>query len=121
MSTTPRLDIVPFPEHYAYVLVESGESKEIFYLPVTAGYVGFIERIACDWFEGTDPPDTRSILELVIDGFTRKFEYQIDINKPYVLDPPIVARNYIRWRVTNNDTKSHYFGILTDGYMAKPK
>lgn len=131
MSVTPELERLQFPEHYAYVLVGSREKKQVFYLPITGGYTGFIERIACDWHAGSNPPATRSILELEIDGFTRKYEYEIQINKPYVFDPPLVARNYIRWWATNNDVPhtesgeqkdgSHYYGILTDGFLAKPK
>ena len=132
MSVTPPLEVIQFPEHYVYALVESGETKEVFYLPMTGGFKGFIERIACDYFEGSNPPATRSVLELVIDGFTRRFDYEIQINKPYVVDPPIVVKDYIRWRVTNNDipylddkgeqkTGAHYYGILVDGVLARPK
>lgn len=132
MSVTPELERLQFPEHYAYVLVGSLEKKEVFYQRITGGYTAFIERIACDWFEGSLPPSTRSVLELEIDGFTRKFEYEIQINKPYVFDPPLVARDHIRWWVTNNDVPytaddgsakngAHYYGILTDGFLAKPK
>lgn len=132
MSMTPPLEFIQFPEHYAYALVESKETKEVFYLPVTAGFVAFIERIACDYIEGSNPPATSSVAELIIDGFPRKYNYEIQINKPYVFDPPIVARNSIRWVITNNDvpytaddgtakTGAHYYGILVDGLMARPK
>lgn len=131
MAVTPELEKIQFPEHYAYALVGSKEKREVYFLPITGGYVGFIERIACDWFEGSDPPNTRSIIEFVVDGFTRKYEYEIQINKPYIFDPPLVARSYIRWYVTNNDvphtesgvekTGAHYYGILCDGFLAKPK
>ncbi len=132
MSVTPELERTPFPEHYAYVLVGSKQGKEIFYLPITGGYVGFIERIACDWVEGSNPPATRSILEFEVDGFTRRYEFEIQINKPFVFDPPLVARDHIRWFATNNDVPhigsdgsskdgSHYYGVHCDGYLAKPK
>jgi hypothetical protein len=121
MSVSPELERLQFPEHYAYVLVDVGEKKEVFYLPINGGYVGFIERIACDWFEGTNPPSTCSVVEMIVDGFPRKFDYEIQINKPYVFDPPIVARKFIRWFVTNKDTKSHYYGIQTDGYLCRLK
>ena len=99
---------------------------------MTAGFKGFIQRIACDWFEGSSPPSTRSVIEFIVDGFTRKLEYEIQINKPYVLDPPIVVNDYIRWRVTNNDvpdtasdgsakTGAHYYGVLCDGIMVRQK
>jgi hypothetical protein len=127
----PELEIINFPEHYTYSLVESKETKEVFYMHVTGGYTAFIERIACDWQEGVNPPETRSIIELIIDGFTRRFDYEIQINKPYIFDPPLVAKNYIRWKITNNDiphtlngeqkTGGHYFGVLCDGCLAKPK
>lgn len=119
--TVPSLEAIAFPEHFAYGSVGIGERKKIFDLPVTAGYTAFIERIACDWFEGTDPMDTMSLLELVIDGVTRRFQYEIQINKPYVFDPPIVATNFIRWYVTNNDTKAHLYGVMTDGFFCRPK
>ena len=132
MSVTPELEKLQFPEHYAYVLVGSQEKKEVFYLPITAGYTAFIERIACDYFEGSNPPTTSSMIELIIDGVTRRFEYEIQINKPYVFDPPMVARHEIKWYVTNNDvpyvddkgaqkTGAHYYGILCDGTLCKIK
>jgi hypothetical protein len=107
-------------------------TKEVFYTVMNGGFKGFIDRIACDWEEGSNPPATRSILILEIDGVTREFNYAIDINKPYVFDPPIVVRNYFKWRITNNDvpyiaadgtrkTGAHYYGILTDGCLARPK
>lgn len=132
MSVTPELEYTQFPEHYAYALVESKEKKEVFYLPMTGGFVGFIERLAFDWQEGEDPPVTQSVIELIIDGFTRKYYYEMQINNPYVFDPPIVVRNNVRVIVTNNDiphtssageakTGAHYYGIMIDGTMARPK
>jgi hypothetical protein len=132
MSTTPELEYQQFPEHFISVLVESGETKEVFYTPMTGGFKGFIERIACDYIEGSNPPATASVIELIIDGFTRRFDYEIQINKPYIFDPPIVVKNYFKWRITNNDipyqasdgtqkTGGHIYGILTDGVLARPK
>jgi len=132
MSVVPKLERMQLPDPYKYVLVGSGERKKAFEFLINGGYVAFVERIACDWTEGSDPPATRSILELDIDGVNRKYEYEIQINKPYVFDPPIVARKYIRWWATNNDVPytaadgsakngSHYYGILTDGLLCKQK
>ena len=135
MSFTPELEYIQFPEHYAYVLVEAGQTKEVFNIPVSAGFVAFIDRIACDWSEGSDPshvPSTAAVLELIIDGFTRRFQYEIPINNPYVYKPQIVARRFIKMRVTNNDvpytasdgtpkTGAHYYGVLIDGIFARPK
>lgn len=132
MSVTPELEVLPFPEHYAYALVESGETKEIFYLRMSGGFKGFIERIGCDWEEGSDPPATRTTHELIIDGFSRKFEYEIQINKPYIFNPPIVVNNYVRWITANRDvpytaadgtakTGAHYYGVLIDGILARPR
>jgi len=121
MSVSPELEKIPFSNHYAYKFVDVGEKKEVLTIRIDGGYTGFIDRITCDWYEGTNPPNTTSVIELVVDGFTRRFDYEIQINKPYVFDPPLVARNYIRWFVTNRDTKSHYYGVQCDGYAAKPK
>jgi hypothetical protein len=131
LSVTPRLEMQQFPEHYAYALVESGETKTILYIRMTGGFVGFIERIACNWTEGSAPPATRTIHKLIIDGFTREIDYEIQINKPYTYDPPIVVREYIRWITTNNDvpytsegtakTGAHFYGIMIDGVIARPK
>lgn len=114
MSVTPNLECLEFPNSFQYVLVASGQTKELFYLPINGGYVGFIDRIACDWFENT-------VLEFIIDGIPKRIEYEIQINKPYVYEPPLVARRFIRWRAINNDTKDHYFGILCDGRLCKQK
>ena len=131
VSFDPELEYLQFPEHYAYALVESGETKVIFDMQVSGGYVAFIERIACDWEPGSKPPSTAAVLELIIDGVTRRFDYEVQINKPYVYDPPLVARHSIKWRVTNNDvphvedgvqkTGGAYFGVLTDGLLCRPK
>jgi hypothetical protein len=135
MSVTPEIERVQFPDPYVYALVGSGVIKQqVYYLSIegSGGYTGFVERIACDWFEGSSPPTTRSTLYLDIDGFIRTYEYQIQINQPYVFDPPLVATKWIRWLVTNNDVPyiatdgtakngSHYYGILIDGFLAKPK
>lgn len=132
MSVTPELEYLQFPKHYEYALVESQETKEIFYLLIDGGYKGFIERIAFDWFEGSNPPATRSTLKLIVDGFTRSFDYQIDLNKPYIFNPPIVAKDYIRFVVINRDvpytasdgsakTGGHYYQVLIDGVLARPK
>jgi hypothetical protein len=131
--SVPELEKISFPQNYASALVESGETKDVLTINVDAsgGYTAFLERIACDWFGGSNPPDTRSILELVIDGVPRRFEYEIQINKPYIFNPPFVARHTIVWRVTNNDvphiengvqkTGAHWYGVLCDGVFAKPK
>ena len=132
MSMTPPLEYINFPRHYEYAVVLAGETKEIFNLTPDAGYVAFIERIACDWFQGLVPPTTHSVLKFIVDGFTREYRYEIPINNPYVFDPPIVARNNIKWIVTNNDVAgltssgkeqdgSHWYGIQIDGVFCRPK
>jgi hypothetical protein len=135
MSVTPEIERIQFPDPFAYALVGSGVlQQKVFDMAIegTGGYTGFVERIACDWFEGSNPPATRSILELNVDGFIRQYQYEIQINQPYVFNPPLVARRWIRWYVTNNDVPyvandgtqkdgSHTYGILTDGFLAKPK
>jgi hypothetical protein len=131
VSVTPEIERVQFQQTYACGYFLSGETRELWYIKVDAGYTAFVERIACDWFGGVNPPATGSIVKLIIDGFPRTFVYQIDLNKPYVFDPPIVAKHFVRWVITNNDVPgivngkqldgSHYFGVLTDGFFAKPK
>jgi hypothetical protein len=132
MSVVPELEYLNFPKHYEYAVVLAGETKEIYTLTPDAGYVAFIERIACDWFCGIFPPATHSVLKLVIDGVPREFRYEIPINNPTVLNPPYVARNSIKWIVTNNDVAglvpsgkmqdgSHWYGCLLDGSYARPK
>ena len=131
MSVTPQLETIQFPNQYVYVLVEAGQTREVFKTQMTGDFTGFIERIACDWEEGSNPPATGTILVLDIDGFPRTFQYEIPINNPLVYNPPIVVRKYFRWLITNNDkpyvsngvqkTGGHYYGILTDGVLSKPK
>lgn len=84
MSVTPEIERLNFPTHYAYVLVQPNVKAKVFELLVTGGYTAFIERIACDWFEGQNPPKTASLLEFDVDGFIRQYQYQIQINQPYV-------------------------------------
>ena len=137
MSFVPPLEYMNFPKHYESVLVESKEIKDVFNIKVSGsgGFVAFIERIAFDWTEGSDPehvPSTAAVLELVIDGVKRKYEYEIPINNPYIFNPPYVARRNIILRVTNNDvpyqasdgtqkTGAHWFGVMIDGTFARPK
>jgi hypothetical protein len=132
MSYTPLLERINFPEHYSYTLVQAGETKEVYRMRLTGGFVAFIERIACDFIEGSNPPTTKSTIAFIVDGFSRKFDYEIQINKPYVFDKPLVARREIRWLITNNDvpyqasdgtqkTGGHFFGVLCDGILVRVK
>jgi hypothetical protein len=122
MSVVPEIERLQFPDHFWSALLAPGERRKVVDISIegSGGYTGFVERIACDFF-GNAPDGTCTLHEFIIDGFVRSFQYEIEINKPYTYDPPIVARKNIQWYVTNNDTVSHYYGIMIDGFLAKPK
>ena len=135
MSVVPELERIQFSQSYNYVFLPSnpGVPVQVWYTKIDGNFVGFIERIAFDWFLGTsNTTATASLIQLNIDGFIRSYQYSIDINKPYVFEPPLVARNFISWTITNNDVPGlnsqgkqvdggHFYGILCDGFLAKPK
>lgn len=102
-------------EPYQYATVPAGEIKIILYIPISAGYVGFINEVACDWFANT-------YVEFIVDGALKeKIEREIPIETPKEYNPPIVAEKWIKFVAHNDDTSDHVFGVLCDGELCKPK
>lgn len=122
MSITPPLDCLELHK-YEYKTVAAGVTETIIDYPLSGGYVGFIEKIACDLptEEETVGAIAKMWHDFIVDGVHTKIQYEIPINKPRTYDPPKVARNKIEWRFYNADSKAHIIGILVEGRLCKLK
>lgn len=108
---------------YHYKTVAAGDIAPILDYPVSGNYVAFIEKIACDlpYEEETTGAISKMYHEFIVDGRPTKIEYEIPINKPREYNPPKVAKDRIKWRFYNADSKSHTIGVLVEGRLCKPK
>ena len=122
MSTFPELDCIELHE-YRYKTVSAGAIEIIVDYPVTGDFVAFIEKIACDlpYEEQTSGAIAKMWHEFIVDGYPIKILYEIPINKPREYDPPMVAKERVKWRFYNADSKSHTIGVLVAGRLCKPK
>ena len=108
------LQSIPFPTPYQYkAAVAPGERVLIWELLLSAGYVGFIGKVAWDWYE-------KSFYEWKIDGHLyEKLQRTSEVQTPDEYSPPIIAQKSIRFYFTNNDTKTLAPGVLCDGQMVR--
>lgn len=109
-----RIVSIKFPQPYQKKTVNAGETKVIYELPITGGYVGFIDKLAIDWYAHT-------YINFRVDGTTiEKIERRISFASFEVFDPPIIARKSIKFIVVNEDTEEHIMAVLCDGLLSKP-
>lgn len=112
-----QLERIVFPDPYQYKTVEIGEKVIVWDMPVSGGYVAFIDKVSVDWYVDT-------FTEFIIDGILKeKIQRTIlDVDsvrlEPY--DPPLIAEKRVRFIVTNNSDADIVPGILCDGYLCKP-
>lgn len=110
-----KLECIAMPEPYQFKTVSAGETETVLYIPITGGYVGFIDEVACDWFANT-------FLEFIVDGALKeKIEREIPFSTPKEYNPPIVATKWIKFIAHNEDTSDHVFGVLVDGTLCRPR
>lgn len=114
MSVTPALERIGFPDPYQYAVVPAGETKIVWEMPVSAGYVAFINQIACDWFASC-------FWDFICDGVHRKIEHEFPVTEPNHFDPPIVARKRIKWIFHNEGAVDRTVGVLCDGELVRTK
>ena len=108
-----RIKCRNFSDFYQSAKVPAGEYKRVFDLHVTGGYVAFIERKAHTWFSNT-------YYEFIVDGeLVEKIEYEVPVNAPRTINPPIVAEKRIEWWAYNNDSSEHLFEVICDGRLCK--
>lgn len=110
LAEAPRA--VGFPRPYQTLTVPAETTKKVYYFKIPKGYVGFIQRIANNYY-----PDT--YLYWYIDGrlvITPYIEYQIAfVNNPLQLQPWRRVHGDVRWDVENRGVVDRDFEVLCDG------
>ena len=110
-----KISFSTFYNPYQYKKIDPGKSDIIYYFEIPKGYIGFIDQLANNYFPNT-------YIEFWVDNFVNIIQRQIaPLNEPKKYEPPIVAFNVIKWIGYNNDTSSHIFEVLCDGYLVKVK
>lgn len=109
------INAIPFStlgKIHQYVTVNANTAKQrVFYLKIPNSCVGFINRMASNWFDDVK-------FHFVIDGETveRNIERQLGLmSNPVKIDPPYLVRNYIEITADNGDTVNHNLEVLIDG------
>jgi hypothetical protein len=102
-----------FIDPHQYKLVKAGESNIVYEFNIPKGYVAFIDQVANSWFPNT-------YLVWIVDWEEERINREIaPINQPKEYNPPILAKNFIRWVGYNNDTQDHVFEVLCNGFLIK--
>jgi hypothetical protein len=102
-----------FASPHQYKLVKARSSAVVYEFIIPRGYIAFIDQVANTYFPNT-------YLTWVVDSEEETVEREIaPIDVPKKYDPPIIAKNYIRWIAYNNDTEDHLFEVICDGYLLK--
>ena len=114
----PLITNIPSPHQVA--TVPAGETKEVFRFNLPKDCVGFILRIANDYYPG-------DIVKWKIDGKevdTAHIRRVIGfINSPMEVVPWFRMPFYVCtiWEVENTDTEAHDYEILIDGFYVQKK
>lgn len=110
----PVIEKKAFPEPYQYKTdVAPGESVTIYLLKMFSTYAGFIENIACSWWENT-------YYEFRIDGrLEEKIERSIPFATPYKYDTPLIVEKKVEWIFVNNGTVPRDPDVLCQGTIAR--
>ena len=109
-----KIERIKFPEPYQYKQVEAGQHDTVWYMPVTGGYIAFIDEIGVTYHPNC-------YYEFIVDGtLVEKVQRTLSITQPKHYDPPIIARKYIKWVFYNNDSEAHVAEVLCEGYLCKP-
>jgi hypothetical protein len=108
------ISISTFIKNHVAKKIDSGKSDTIFEFQIPKGYIGFIYKIACSYYQNT-------FIDFIVDGFVERIEREIPINSPEEIDPPIVVKNFIKAVGYNNDTIDHFFEFYIDGYLYELK
>jgi len=109
-----------FNQPYRFRTLQPGEKVIIWEEPITGDYLGFIDNIGNNWFPYT-------YIDFIVDGelieriqkVTGELEGYAFQTRP--VNPPIVAKKFIRWIAVNQDVDAHVFEVYCGGYYAKPK
>lgn len=97
---------------YQGKIVNAKTMETVFEIIIPHDAIVFIDKIANSWYPNT-------IIYFIVDGESEIIKQEIPLNNPRVYDPPIVARNFIRFVAYNNSEEDHYFEVLCDGYYVK--
>lgn len=104
-----------FDEPYQYKTVKAGERGTVYSRLIPGDYVGLISQLALSWYDQTH-------LDWIVDGvLLERFLRSIPFTTPKEFDPPIKAKDHIRFIAVNKDTTDHSFGVLCDGRLEKKR
>jgi len=117
----PALKLVEtfkMPDPHQTKTVLAGKQEQVFYFSVPKGHIFFTQRVAnAYWYN--------DYLYWYMDGKLKESPYIQrvigTVNLPLEITPWFVlpAKEDIRWEVKNNDTKSHDYEILIDGFYVR--
>lgn len=95
-----------------YKTVKAGESRVVFYYKIPNDYVGFIYELANSWY-----PDTHLGWEIDHQPIETLEREIAPLDKPKIIDPPLVVEEEIKFTAYNDDYRDHRFGVFCDGIL----
>lgn len=102
-------------DQYQFATVSAGQNGTVWYMqnPQPDLLVGIITQVANDWYADT-------YLLWYTDYMPKTVEYSIgDVDNPKHFERGIPFHEEVKWEAYNNDTESHTFGVLCDGFFIK--
>ena len=99
-----------FPTTFSTTSVPNGTRVKVFDLNIPDGHVGFLKKMASDWWEGTT-------IEVIVDG---QPAFGVPLPKPLgsfdnPVDRSIVVKHKLEAYLNNNSGVSVSFSIFLDG------
>ncbi len=110
MQSTPFTDFINI---HQLKTVSAGSSSTVFSFTIPHSTVGFLKRLASNWFADTK-------LTFLIDGeeVYRSTERQLGaMEDPTVFDPPYLVQTKIEVVAENNSSEDLEFEVLADGML----
>ena len=100
-------------QQYQFATIPAGSSGRVFYLenPQPDLLVGIVKEVANSWFANT-------YLDWYTDYTPKTVQYVIgDVHAPKEFEEGIPFHKKVEWIAYNNDTASHVFEVLCDGFF----
>lgn len=100
-------------QQYQFATVPAGQHRRVWYMvnPQPDLLVGIIVQVANSWHPNT-------FLEWFVDYKPKRVDYVIgSVDHPKHFDRGIPFYNEVEWTAQNDDTVSHTFEVLCDGFF----
>lgn len=109
-----KMNTIPFSQFtniHQSATIQPGAEGRVFYFKIPSSTVGFMNKIANNYFTGTT-------LRILVDGELLEGNIQriiAMIDQPQEYAPPYLVKSSIEVRCENNDTLPHTLEVLVNG------